>query len=595
MKDFQRLFDLLPYQLENHPLEDALASKVNGEWRTYSTQEAIEMVNKVSKALLRLGVKAGDKIALISNNRPEWNFLDLGIQQIGAVNVPVYPTISRSEYIYIFNDARITYCFVSSEELFGKVKDIYGDVPSLNNIYTFDEVEGADHWEDLLLPLEEGDLAVIAGHSDKVKPHDMATLIYTSGTTGEPKGVMLSHFNILSNLKSARSILPMFFAKRALSFLPLCHSFERMVTYTYMAFGISIYYATSIDTLKEELLEVAPNYFTTVPRLLEKVYERIMERGSNLTGFPKRLFFWSMDLGSRYKIGEPKSAWYRFQLWLARKVVFSKWKAALGGNVEYIVTGAAAMRPDLVTLFTAAGISIIEGYGLTETAPVLAANRLDERERMTGTVGLPVPGVEIRLAEDGEILAKGPNVMQGYYRKPKQTAAVMSEGGWFHTGDLGAWIEREIDGENVRFLKITGRKKELFKTSGGKYVSPQPIEAKFKAHSLIEQVMVIGDNRKFVSALIVPSFMALTNWCKERGVPADSHIEMIRHSKVLSHFEKEVTQLNEDIGKTEQVKAFVLLPEEWSVDSGELTPTMKVKRRVIMKRYAAEINSMYNG
>lgn len=590
MKDYTRLFDLLPYQQTNHPQEICLAEKVteNGQkfYKGYSTQECINIVNQLSKALLKLGVKPNDKIGLIANNRPQWNFVDLASQQIGAINVPIYPTITESEYKFIFNDAEISYCFVSDADLFAKIQSIKSDVPSLKDVFTFNEVAGATNWETLLEELSADDLKQIETLKAGIKPNDLATIIYTSGTTGNPKGVMLSHNNIISNIKSTLSIQEMMVAgKRSLSFLPLCHSFERMVVYTYMAVGMSVYYAETLETIGENLKEVKPHFFTTVPRLLEKVYEKIMEKGNALEGFRKKLFFWSLDLASRYELNSKQGLGYNIQLAIARKLVFSKWKEALGGEVEALVSGAAALNAKLGTLFTGAGIPIIEGYGLTETSPVLTSNRLEETNRKLGTIGIPIPGVEIKIAEDGEILAKGPNIMMGYYKRPDLTAEVIDSNGWFHTGDIGVY-----DG---KFLKITDRKKELFKTSGGKYVAPQPIENKMKESPLIEQVMVVGSERKFVSGLIVPSFMSLEAWCKNNNVIFPGNAGVIRIPEVVKAIEKEVERINQDINHVEQIKKFTLLPAEWGVATGELTPTMKLKRKVILEKFSAEIEQMY--
>ena len=590
MKDIKRLFDIIRYQQSKYPLEAAFAAKepANGvhNWIKYSTADSIAMIDKVSKALLSHGIKKDDKIALISNNRPEWNFMDLGMQQVGAVNVPVYPTITESEYKFIFNDAEVRLCFVSDSELYQKVMAIKDEVPTLKEIYTFDEVEGAKNWKKILSGVSETDLQEIEKRKMEVSENDLATIIYTSGTTGTPKGVMLSHKNLCSNVISVSSVLPIITGTKALSFLPLCHSFERTVSYVYQINGVSIYYAESIDTIGENLKEVKPSYFTTVPRLLEKVYEKIMEKGNALTGIKRKLFFWALDLGSRYELNTDMGVLYRIQLGIARKLIFSKWQEALGGQIKVIVTGAAAMQSRLGKIFTAAGIPIVEGYGLTETSPVISTNRLEEENRCIGTVGLPIPGVEVKIAEDGEILAKGPNIMMGYYKRQDLTDEVKDADGWFHTGDVGAFV-------NGKFLKITDRKKELFKTSGGKYVAPQPLENKYKEYPLVEQIMIIGENRKFVSALIVPSFMNLKEWCTKKSLACGSNEEMISHKEVLEDIKAAIDRMNKDINHVEQVKKFKLLPSEWSVDSGELTPTMKLKRKVIMEKYNIHIESLY--
>ncbi len=589
MDTITRLFDVLPYQRDNYPLEIALAGKqiIHGEkkWVKYSTEEVIKLVDQVSLALLQLGVRKGDKIGMVSENRPEWNILDLGILQIGAVNVPVYPTITKESYQYIFNDAEIKYTFVSNEQMYEKVNAIRNEVDSMIGIYSFDEIESCLNWKTILNEVTPRDKEMIETFKSKVEPDDLATLIYTSGTTGNPKGVMLSHLNLTSNFKSSLQVLPLKSHQTVLSFLPLCHSFERIVTYGYIASGLSIYYAESMDTIGENLKEVKPQMFTTVPRLLEKVYERIMEKGQSLTGIKHSLFFWAIGLGEQYRLNTDQGWWYNLQLSVARTLVFSKWKEALGGRIEYIVTAAAAMNPVLARLFTAAGIPILEGYGLTETSPVLTVNRMDENQRKLGTVGIPIPGVEIKIAGDGEIMARGPNVMLGYYKQSEMTKEVIEPDGWFHTGDIG-----EFDGP---FLKITDRKKALFKTSGGKYVAPQQVEMAMMTSRYIEQIMVLGSNRKFVSALIVPSYVNLRDWCTKNNIPELSNEDLINHSEVLSLIEKEVKERNKGLDRVEQIKKFTLLPEEWTIEADEMTPTMKVKRKVIIHNSKNIIDRMY--
>ncbi len=589
MKTITRLFDVLPYQRDHYPLEAALAGKQifqdGKKWVKYSTEEVIKLVDQVSLALLHLGVRKGDKIAMVSENRPEWNILDLGILQIGAINVPVYPTITKESYQYIFNDAEIKYTFVSNEQMYEKVDAIRNEVDSMIEIYSFEEIESCLNWKSIMNEVTSRDMEMIETYKSKVGPDDLATLIYTSGTTGNPKGVMLSHHNLTSNFKSSLQVLPMKSHQTVLSFLPLCHSFERIVTYAYMASGLSIYYAESLDMIGENLKEVKPHMFTTVPRLLEKVYERIMEKGQSLTGVKHSLFYWAIGLGEQYRLNTDQGWWYNLRLSVARRLVFSKWKEALGGRIEFIMTAAAAMNPVLARLFTAAGIPILEGYGLTETSPVLTVNRMDEKQRKLGTVGIPIPGVEIKIADDGEIMARGPNVMKGYYNQPAMTKEVIEPDGWFHTGDIG-----EFDGS---FLKITDRKKALFKTSGGKYVAPQQVEMAMMTSRYIEQIMVLGNNRKFVSALIVPSFMSLRDWCAKNNIPESSNEDLIKHPEVLSLVEKEIKERNKSLNHVEQIKKFTLLPAEWTIEADELTPTMKVKRKIIMRNFKDIIESMY--
>ncbi len=582
-----RLFDLLAEKNAEKPEVPFLSYKVHKEWKTFSFKETQEQTNRVSQLLLNLGLKRDDKIAIIANNRPEWNFTDLGALQLGVVDVPMYPTISEKDYEFIFNDAGVQYAFVGDASIYEKVRPLMGRVPTLKGIFTFDEITGANSfWK--ALPASP-DLAAIKRCGEQVSEEDLATIIYTSGTTGNPKGVMLTHKNIVSNVRSVKEVTPFTEGECALSFLPLCHSFERMVFYSYLSKGIHIYYAESIETIGDNLKDVKPYCFTTVPRLLEKVYEKIMEKGNALEGFKRKLFFWSIDLGLKYELGKDQGPWYNLQLAIARKLVFSKWQEALGGRVKFIVTGAAPMQPRLIKLFTAAGIVVIEGYGLTETSPVLSANRIEETGRVIGTVGMPIPGVEVSLAEDGEIIARGPNIMKGYYNRPDLTEEVIDKEGWFHTGDIGQWVEMH----GQRFLKITDRKKELFKTSGGKYVAPQVIENKMKESPYIEQIMVVGDARKFVAALIVPSFLNLHDWCKHHAPEVSTNAHIVDNSKIKALINAEVERLNKDFGKWEQIKKFVLLENEWTVEGGELTPTMKVKRKIIYDRYRTLVEEMY--
>ncbi len=583
-----RLFDFLTEKVKEKPTAQFLAAKVqttNGkEWKHYTFSEFQHKANQVSQLLINLGVKKDDKIALIAANRPEWNFVDLGCLQIGAQAVPMYPTIAEKDYEFIFNDASIKFAFVGDETIYQKVIPLKGRVASFIDLYSFDKIAGAKHFEESL-PTQV-DVKEIERRKEIVNEEDLATIIYTSGTTGNPKGVMLTHKNMVSNIQSVKSITPFTPNEKSLSFLPLCHSFERMVFYCYLSQGVHIHYAENLETIGENLKEVQPYCFTTVPRLLEKVYEKIMEKGNALTGFKRKLFFWSIDLGLQYEIGKPRGAWYMFKLGIARKLVFSKWLEALGGRVHFIVTGAAPMQSRLIKLFTAAGVTVLEGYGLTETSPVLCANGIEETDRATGTVGLPIPGVTIKIAEDGEILAKGPNIMKGYYNRPDLTAEVIDSEGWFHTGDIGEWM----DG---KFLKITDRKKELFKTSGGKYVAPQPIENKMKESPYIEQIMIVGDAKKFVSALIVPSFLNLKDWCKENGINAEANNQIVDNSKIKDLINAEIERYNKDFGKWEQIKKFTLLTEEWTVEGGELTPTMKVKRKIILEKCKPHVEQMY--
>ena len=588
----QRLFDVIDHQLANYPKTDMLAGKQNGQWKKYSTKEVADITLKFSSGLLKLGIRPGvkhneekDKIAVISPNRPEWLLADLACQQLGAVLTPIYPTISESELAYVLNDAEARILFVSDKELLQKVTAMRDKFPTIREIFTFNEVEGARHWTEVLELGQEADFEQIKAVKKNISPEELVTIIYTSGTTGTPKGVMLSHHNIMSNVLACQPYLPVNKDAKALSFLPLNHIFERMVTYLYLTAGVPIYYAESMDTIADNLKEVKPTIFTTVPRLLEKVYEKIMATGLELKGIKRALFFWAVDIGKRYEINKNQGAWYNFQLKLANKLVFSKWRAALGGNIQAVVNGAAACQVRLLKIFTAGGIPIMEGYGLTETSPVISVNRYNVEDRMFGTVGPVISNVQVKLAEDGEILCKGPNVTIGYYKRPDLTADAIKDG-WFHTGDIGVLIDN-------KFLKITDRKKELFKTSGGKFVAPQPIENKFKESPYIEQIMVVGEDRKFTAALIVPSFGNLNNWARKRGISAGTNEELVANPEVLDLFKQAVDKYNQFFNHIEQVKKFVLLPHEWTVNGGELTPTLKAKRKVILEKFRKEIDGIY--
>jgi len=591
MTDPKRLFDCLELNLEREPLPDILAGKEDGKWRTFSTTEVAETIEKLSTGLLRAGVYSGDrtvegidKIAVVSKNRPEWIMLDLAVQRAGAVLAPIYPTISVNELEFILNDSQVKIIFVNDEELFHKVLSIKDRVPSLREIFTFEHVVHARHWKELLCKPTPEETEKLAAIRQGISAKDLATIIYTSGTTGVPKGVMLSHDNIISNVKSCQPCLPQ--GKiRALSFLPLNHIYERMLTYLYLYNGSSIYYAESMDTIGENLKEVKPQMFVTVPRLLEKVYDRIMNTGGKLTGIKKKLFFWAHDLAARYEINKSMGGWYNFQLSLANKLIFSKWREALGNNIQCIASGGAACQVRLIRIFTAARIPIMEGYGLTETSPVISVNRLQVEDRHFGTVGPLIPGVEVRIAEDGEILAKGPNVMMGYYKHPDLTAETIT-GDWFHTGDIG----EIVDG---RFLKITDRKKELFKTSGGKYVAPLAIESKLTESPYIEQIMVVGPERKFVGALIVPAYPRLKEWAGQHGVAATTNEELIRDPKIIAFYKEVVESYNKYFSHTEQVKRFELLPAEWSVATGEMTPKLSLRRKVVAEKFHSAIEKIY--
>jgi long-chain acyl-CoA synthetase len=584
----QRLFDILQKQKDEFPLADALAGKENGVWRKYSTKEFYSTAESVSYGLLSLGLKKDDKIAIISNNRPEWNILDMGALQVGVVDVPIYPTLSQSEFKFILNDCGAKLIFVSDETLFRKIAEIKNEVPSLKEIYTFDKVAGAKNFSEVVAAGENNkNPKLLEECKQAIKPDDIATLIYTSGTTGNPKGVMLMHSNLISNITACHDLPPVTVGALALSFLPLCHVYERMLTYLYMYLGVRIYYAESMEKIVDNIKEIQPDVFSTVPRLLEKVYDRILAKGKEQKGIKRALFFWALDLGLKYELNGRNGWWYETQLKVANKLVFSKWREALGGNIKALVSGGAALQPRLARVFWAAKIVVLEGYGLTETSPVIAVNNtMKENAVWFGTVGPVIPGVEVKFAEDGEILCKGLNVMKGYYNRPDLTAEVIDKDGWFHTGDIGML-------EKGRFLKITDRKKEIFKTSGGKYIAPQALENKFKESMFIEQLMIIGENRKFAAAIIVPAFAHLKTWCQMKGIACGTNEEMIRNEEVKARIRKEIDEYNKDFGQTEQVKKFELVAKEWTPDSGDLTPTLKLKRKLIAERNKELIEKIY--
>jgi long-chain acyl-CoA synthetase len=582
----KRLFDFAYYALKNHPRPDALNTKVKGEWHSLSTQEYIDKAESLARGLIELGVQPGDKIAIIStNNRTEWNICDQAILSVGAIDVPVYPTITPEDYEFIFNDAEVKYCFLSDEDLFKKVDAIKDKVPSLKNIYSFEPIKGCDSWDNVFMSTKEKNQKELASRMKVVKPEELATLIYTSGTTGTPKGVMLSHNNITQNALAASERLPVDPVAKGLSFLPLCHSYERVLVYVYMKTGVGTYYAESLETIGDNLREVHPEVFSAVPRLLEKVFDRIMDKGKGLTGVKKILFFWAVGLAEKYE-HEGKSSLYYFQLKLARKIIFSKWKEALGGKVLAIASGAAALNPKLAKIFAGAGVNIQEGYGLTETSPVLTVNLPTDNGHVLGTVGTPLKGVELKLDTDGEILAKGPNVMMGYYGRPDLTAEVMTEDGWFRTGDIG----EILDGG---YLRITDRKKEIFKTSGGKYIAPQNMENVFKESPFIEQCMVAGENEKFPVLLVQANFEFLKKWCKGKNIDYTTDEKIIQNQMVIDRIQKEIDLKNESFAKWEQVKKTYLSPDLWTIPAGHLTPTMKLRRKPILSMYSESYESLF--
>ena len=595
MNSSSRLFDCIEWQLSNFPKQDMLASKENGIWKKYSTESVKENVKRLAAGLLKLGISGNDmtidnrdKVAIIANNRPEWLITDMAIQQAGAILVPIYPTTNQNEIEFIFNDAAVKYDIVSNEELFQKIDSIKSRIPSLRGIYSYNKIEGVKHWSEIYENVTPEDMQKVQVASRVVKSTDLATIIYTSGTTGVPKGVMLSHNNIVSDILFSKVSFPFDDAPQALalSFLPLNHIFEKTVSYIYLFSGISIYYGESLDTIGANLQELHPDIFTTVPRLLEKVYERIMAKGAELKGIKRKLFFWAVEVGKRYDNRINRGFIYNLKLSIANKLIFSKWREALGGNIKYIVTGGAACQERLMRIFNAARIPLYEGYGPTENSPVISVNgRLPGRQKY-GTVGPVIQGIEVKLEEDGEICVKGPTVMVGYYKRPDLTAETIIDG-WLHTGDIGVF-------EDGIFLRITDRKKELFKTSGGKYVAPAAIENKLKESRFIEQIIVVGSEKKFVGALIVPSFSNLKEWCRQNGVSVNGTQAYLHDPKVLSFYKQIVENYNQQFNHVEQIKKFELLPQEWSIETGEMTPKLSLKRKVIMEKYRDAIERIYS-
>ncbi len=573
-------------------MEDMFCAKENGAWRKYSTGEVADTINKLSAGLITLGISEGDKtpggrdkVAIVSKNRPEWLMIDLAVQQVGAVLTPIYPTISIAELEFILQDSAARIIFVNDEALFQKVLAIKNGLPHLREIFSFDRIDGVKHWSTLLQNPDQLLTGKVRSIAASIRGDDIATIIYTSGTTGTPKGVMLSHNNIVSNVQASMPCFPPDKHMRALSFLPLNHILERMVSYLYMFTGTAIYYAENLDTIGDNLKEIRPHLFTTVPRLLEKVYDKIMAKGNELTGIKRKLFFWSHDLATRFELNKNMGVAYRIKLSIANKLVFSKWREGLGNELKAIISGGAACQVRLIRIFTAARIPIMEGYGLTETSPVISVNRWDEKMRMIGTVGPLIEGVEVKIAGDGEILCKGPNVMMGYYKHPELTEEAI-EDGWFKTGDIGMMVDN-------KFLKITDRKKELFKTSGGKYVAPLPIESKLKESMYIEAAMVIGAEQKYTGALIVPSFPNLKAWCKANSVDFISDEQVIKDQKVIDFYKNLVEDFNNQFNHVEQIKKFELLPHEWTVETGEMTPKLSLKRKVIMEKYRDAVQRIY--
>ncbi|OYT17091.1 MAG: long-chain fatty acid--CoA ligase [Bacteroidetes bacterium 4572_77] len=587
--EIKRTFDILDQLVNKYPKDVALAVKRNNKWEEFSTSTYKQMADWVSYGLLSMGLKKGDKIITVSNNRPEWNFLDMGMAQIGVAHVPLYPNIGPREYEYIVSHSEANLIIVSSTEFYDKLKEAAKKAPLVKGIYSFDPIDSCKNWEEII---EAGkkhasklkkDLQKIR---NEISEDDMLTMIYTSGTTGLSKGVMLSHKNLISNVQATIPILPVESEDKMISFLPLCHVFERMVNYLVQYKGCSVYYAESIEAVGDNIREIKPQGFASVPRVLEKVYDKIILKGKELTGLKKSLFFWAVDLANKYELDGSNGAWYDFQLKIAQKLIFSKWKEALGGNIKVVISGGAALQPRLARVFNAAGIPLMEGYGLTETSPVIAVNQAHYPYMKFGTVGPILSNVEVKIAEDGEILMKGPSQMMGYYRDPEKTAEAINEEGWFHTGDIG-----EIQEHNI--LKITDRKKEIFKLSTGKYIAPQLIENIFKESAFVEQIMIVGEGEKYAAAIICPSFEFLHNWCSKHHITYRDNKDLIQLPKIIERYEEEVKKINLTLGHHRQVKKFELTCQEWLPETGELSPTLKVKRKFIKEKYKVKFDRIY--
>ena len=583
-----RIFDLLPHALENFPKEDMVCGKENGVWVHYSTAQYIRKAEQIAYGFLHLGIKKGDKIASISNNRPEWNFLDMAIQQVGAIHVSIYPTISEADYQYILNHADVKMVFVSGWELLRKIETVLNSIPSLkDNVYTFRNLRGYKHLSEIIeLGVANPQPERLQEIKDAISPDDVATLIYTSGTMGNPKGAMITHANILNNAKAITPIIPIKIDSRCLSYLPLCHVYERMMMYAWHYAGVSIYYAESMATIADNLKEVRPDIFTSVPRLLEKFYDKILAVGYKQKGIKRSIFFWANKVALEFDV-EGKTKWYKWKLKIARKLVLKKWKDALGGRFSVIVSGGAALQPKLSRIFWAMDVPILEGYGLTETSPVIAVSNFFTNGVKIGTVGPPLPGIEVKIAEDGEILTRGHCLMKGYYNTSGLTDEIIDEEGWFHTGDLG---QIELEGQ----LRITGRKKEMFKTAFGKYIVPTIIENKFAEHPMIDNILVVGENKQFAAALIVPEFSDMRSWCDREGISYTTNEEMIMHPQVQAKFKRIVERYNKFFGDTEKITRYKLISYPWAIESGELTPTLKLRRSFIHKKFEEEIEGLFN-
>lgn len=574
----ERLFEVPDHQLKNYPNSAMFVTKTAGIWVPMSTSDFIERTMNVARGLISMGIQAGDRVAVASSNRVEWNILDIAVQKTGAILVPLYPNISENDYRFILNDCAAKICIVSNQELADKISNIRKDVPSLEHLFSFDKLDSVPHWSHVEEQRTHTDEDLVYDRMKDVKNEDLVTIIYTSGTTGNPKGVMLSHQNLLSNVGACIEPIPADNHSRVLTFLPICHVYERMLHYLYMYLGCSVHFAESMETIGENIKEVKPDVFSAVPRLIEKVFDKIMAKGDELKGIKRGLFYWALNLAENYD-NVHATPFFKFKLGIARKLIFSKWQEALGGNVKAIASGSAALQPRLARIFLAADIPILEGYGLTETSPVVTVNNFVSGIRI-GTVGALIEGVQVKIAADGEILVKGPNVMMGYYNNEEATNEVMDSEGWFHTGDIGEFQEE-------KFLKITDRKKEIFKTSGGKYIVPQAMENRFKESRFVEQIMVIGEGEKFPAAFVVPNFAFAKEWAHRHGLQFESmsNEEIIKQTAFIDRMDQEIAEINQVFGNWEQVKKIALLPAEFTIDGGELTPTLKLKRKKILEKY----------
>lgn len=584
-----RIFDIQEHLLEKYGNRNVFYAKLNGKWQGFDTKNYIKKSKALSLGLLSMDIKKGDKIASISRNRPEWNVLDMAVLQIGAILVPIYPTISDEEYVYIFNHAEVKMVFLSDYEYLERIIKLKPQFKTLEHTYSFDNFEDCENWENLIengSKVNEENIKAFENIKNEIKHEDLATIIYTSGTTGKAKGVMLSHKNLVMMFTQKNDLHPFMPGHRILSFLPLCHVLERTGNYMYQFHGCEIYYVPDISEISECIKEVKPHSFVTVPRLLERVYDRIMATGKDLSFIKKMIFFWSVNIGLKYNHKKARQPLYALKLKIARALIFSKWKESLGGTLAAVVSGGAALQERIEKVFWAAGIKIQNGYGLTESSPIISANRREPENMMFGSVGTIMNGVEAKIADDGEILARGDNIMMGYYKEPELTKQAIDEEGWLHTGDIG----EIIDG---RFLKVTDRKKEMFKLSTGKYITPQVIENKIKESIFIEQIIIIGEGQKFTSAIISPNFKFLHDYCSRKKIKYKNHNRLIKIERIIERFQKEIDFYNEMLGQTEKIKKFRLVADEWTPETGELSPTLKLKRRVILNKYKKLISEMY--